>query len=133
MVPEVNAISATSSAAVSTLRNVAGWRAASASSESGASSYQYLICPSVGQPGSAAVSSCARRRSHSAWVTSALLTMSVSSLARNSGMVATATPPALITANQLAAIIGLFGPRSSTRLPGTSPISRTSTFASRFA
>ena len=32
----------------------------------------------------------------------------------------TAMPPALITANQHAAIAGLFGPRSSTRLPGTS-------------
>ena len=35
-----------------------------------------------------------------------------------------ATPPAFITANQQAAIIGLLAPRSSTRLPGTSPISR---------
>ena len=48
---------ATSSAAVSTSRNAAGWRAASASSESGASSYQYLTCASVGQPGNAAASS----------------------------------------------------------------------------
>jgi hypothetical protein len=37
--------------------------------------------------------------------------------------------PALITPNQQAAIIGLFGPRSSTRLPGTSFRSRTNTCA----
>ena len=45
----------------------------------------------------------------------------VSSFARSSGIVATAIAPALITANQHAAIIGVFGPRSSTRLPGTRP------------
>ena len=45
----------------------------------------------------------------------------LSSFARSSGIVATAMQPALITPNQHAAIIGLFGPRSSTRLPGTSP------------
>jgi len=61
------------------------------------------------------------------------LTTSVSSLARSSGMVATHTPPAFITANQHAAIIGLFGPRSSTRLPGLRCMSRTSTLAMRFA
>ena len=59
--------------------------------------------------------------------------ISVSSFARSSGIVATHTPPAFITANQHAAIIGLFGPRSRTRLPGLRPISRTSTFAMRFA
>ena len=48
-------------------------------------------------------------------------------------MVATQTPPAFITANQQAAIIGLLGPRRSTRLPGLRPISRTSTLARRFA
>ena len=47
-------------------------------------------------------------------------------------MVATQTPPAFITAIQAAAIIGLLAPRSSTRLPGFSPISRTSTLATRF-
>ena len=59
--------------------------------------------------------------------------ISVSSLARSSGMVATAMPPALTTANQQAASIGVFGARSSTRLPGTSPRSSTSTCAMRLA
>ena len=82
---------------------------------------------SVGQAGNAAVSSSASLASQSACVIAALLTMSVSSFARSSGMVATAMPPAFITANQHAASIGLFGPRSSTRLPGTSSRSSTST------
>ena len=57
----------------------------------------------------------------------------LSSLARSSGMLPTAMPPALTTANQQAASIGEFGARSSTRLPGTSPMSRTSTWAMRLA
>ena len=48
-----------------------------------------------------------------------------------SGIVGTAISPALSVASQLAAIIRLFGPRSSTRLPGTSPMSSTSTCAMR--
>ncbi|MNT63734.1 hypothetical protein D3C72_2015720 [compost metagenome] len=55
-----------------------------------------------------------------------------SSLARSSGMVGTAIRPALMVASQLAAIIRLLGPRSSTRLPGTSPMSSTSAWAMRF-
>ena len=42
---------------------------------------------------------------------------------RSSGIVVTATPPALSTANQHATSHGLFGPRSSTRCPGTRPSS----------
>ena len=55
------------------------------------------------------------------------------SLARSSGIVATAIAPAFITANQHAAICGVLAPRSSTRLPGTTPSSFTSTWAMRFA
>jgi hypothetical protein len=44
-------------------------------------------------------------------------------------MVATEMAPALRMASQAAAIIGLFGPRSSTRFPGTMPMSSTSTRA----
>ncbi|MNN54111.1 hypothetical protein D3C81_1689060 [compost metagenome] len=54
-----------------------------------------------------------------------------SSFARSSGMVGTAISPAFSVASQQAAIIRLFGPRSSTRLPGTSAISSTSTWAMR--
>jgi hypothetical protein len=66
-------------------------------------------------------------------VISAFWMMSVSSFARRRGMVATQMAPAFITANQHAAIIGLFGPLSSTRLPGFNPKERISTFAMRFA
>jgi len=38
-------------------------------------------------------------------------------------MVVTAMAPAFITANQQATSMGLLGARSSTRLPGTTPIS----------
>ncbi|MNW06662.1 hypothetical protein D3C71_2031050 [compost metagenome] len=55
----------------------------------------------------------------------------LSSLARSSGIVGTVTKPALIAASQDAAIIGLFGPRSSRRLPGTRPMSSVSTRAMR--
>ena len=54
------------------------------------------------------------------------------SLGRSKAMVVTATPPALITASQAAASQGLFGPRSSTRLPGRRPKSSVSTWASWF-
>ena len=52
------------------------------------------------------------------------------SFGRSSAIVVTATPPALITASQAAASQGLFGPRSSTRLPGCRPKSSVSTWAS---
>ena len=52
-------------------------------------------------------------------------------MARSSGMVATTTPPAFITAKRAATIIGLLGARSSTRLPGTRPSRATSTLAMR--
>ncbi|MOA68718.1 hypothetical protein D3C78_1964690 [compost metagenome] len=55
----------------------------------------------------------------------------LSSLARSSGMVGTVTSPALIAASQDAAIMGLLGPRSNRRLPGTRPMSSVSTWAMR--
>ena len=133
VVPDVNAISAVSSSAVATLAKSAGFAAARASRPSAASVSNCTTVVSVGHAARAASSSAASRASHSAWVICALPMMSVSSLARSSGMVATAIPPAFITANQHAAIIGLFGPRSSTRLPGTSRMSSTSTRAMRLA
>ena len=54
-----------------------------------------------------------------------------SSRARISGIVATTTPPARITASVVATISGVLGDRSSTRLPGTSPWVSTSTRAMR--
>ena len=55
------------------------------------------------------------------------------SLARSSGMVVTATPPAFSAPNHAAMSQGLFGPRSSTRFPGTSPKSSVNTWAAWFA
>ncbi|KAG1270961.1 hypothetical protein G6F64_015620 [Rhizopus arrhizus] len=55
----------------------------------------------------------------------------LSSLARSNGIVGTVTRPALIAASQDAAIIGLFGPRKSRRLPATSFMSSVSTRAMR--
>ena len=82
----------------------------------------------------AALSSSARSAaSQSAIVTWALAMICTSSLARSIGIVATAMPPAFITANQQATSIGLLAARSSTRLPGTRPHSSTSTWAMRSA
>ena len=133
VVPDVNAISATSSAAVSTAANDEGLPASRASSPSAADVPNSAIDVSVGHCGRAASSSAASRASHSACVIAALVTMSVSSRARSSGIDPTAMPPAFMTANQHAACIGLFGARKSTRLPGTRPMSSTSTCAIRFA
>ncbi len=58
----------------------------------------------------------------------ALAAIVPSSRARSSGMVGTAIRPALSTASRQAAIIGLLAPRSSTRLPLTSPSSPRSTW-----
>src|SRR5712664_1344838 len=118
VVPEVKAISATSSAAVGTLVKLSGCLSERVSSESGASSYQNFTFCRLGHRGNAVLSSPSRCLSHSACEISALVTISVSSFARNSGIVATQTPHAFITANQHAAIIGLFGPRSEERRVG---------------
>ena len=120
VVPEVKAMSATSSAAVATLVNHSGcaWRANRPMSHS---VVPVLGAGERGHAGIARSSSSCSRLSHSACVISALFMTSVSSLARSSGIVATHIPPAFITANQQAAIIGLFGPRSRTRLPASTP------------
>ena len=122
-----------SSAAVSTFVNV---QSADSIARSSDPSRMVLKCRSVSvrvDCASARSSSPARVMSQSACVTSAFSITVFSSTARSIGIVATAMPPALITPNQDATIIGLFGARSSTRLPGTSPMSCTSTFATRFA
>ena len=79
-----------------------------------------------------ATSSSAMRLSHSARLTWALSTILASSPARSSGMVLTATAPALVTASHAATMAGLLPDRSSTRLPGLTPKSSTSAWASRF-
>jgi hypothetical protein len=51
--------------------------------------------------------------------------------ARSIGMVLTTTAPALVAASQQATIAGLLADRISTRLPGFTPRSSTSAWASR--
>ena len=131
VVPEVKAISATSSAYVSTASKPAGLAAArSSSSPPGpkASSSRSTGCSAC-----AATASPATRASASPWETSALAITLPSSLARSSGIVATTTPPARRIPNQQATSSGVLGPCSRTRLPGTSPMSSTSTPAMRSA
>ena len=126
VVPDVNAIMATSSAAVATAAKSPGFPAARWARSSGPSP------PNVTMPqaGHARVGQLpVNRWSHRASRGCATWQMVVSSLARSSDMVATATPPALSTPSQHAASQGLFGPRSSTRLPGTRPRSSVSTRA----
>jgi hypothetical protein len=130
VVPEVNAISATSSAAVSAAVKPSGLASASAVRSPG--------CPlpyrTTGSPGISALSrSQVNRWSQSASAGRAISAMAASSPARSSGIVVTATAPALITPAQHATSQGLFGPRSSTRLPGTMPKSSVSTCATRLA
>src|SRR5262245_12504995 len=59
--------------------------------------------------------------------------MVCSSPVRSSGIVVTATAPALTTPNHAAESHWLLGPRSSTRFPGTMPTSSTRSRATRFA
>ena len=122
VVPEVNAIRATSSCAVSHPSSSAGLPAASASSDPGRApptlpspSSNHSTCVSTGHCAWAAISSSASRASHNAADTCAFSITGASSRARSSGIVATAISPHFTTASQLAAIIGEFGPRSSTR------------------
>ena len=133
VVPEVKAMMQVSSAAVSTLAKLSGLAAIAASSPLPAAPLNSRNCVSVGHCARANSSSSANRASTRACVISALATMVVSSRARSRGIVPTAMPPALTTPNQHAANIGLLAPRSSTRLPGTRPMSSTSTRAMRLA
>ncbi len=131
-------MSATSSAAVAMFVKVSGFPSISCSSEGpllppcGAWNSS-TRAPSRTAPSArwamACAQSAARRVSVSASVISALSAMKTSSRARLNGMVQTTTPPALRTANQVAASIGELGARSITRCPGTIPMSSTSTWA----
>ena len=124
VVPEVNAISATSSCAVSQAAKRVGISVRWVSSASGAPlpSLKNIACFSDGVSRISVSSSLRSAMSHRAAATFALATTGARSFARSSGIVGTATSPALIVASRQAAIIGLFVPRSSTRLPGTRPM-----------
>lgn len=131
VVPDVNAISATSSAAVSTARYGVGDTASDAvrlCRSSGASPpYVVIRRPAI----SALARSSTARTSHSACRTRAISQIARSSCGRCWASTVTATAPAFSTASQHAASHGPVGPRSSTRLPGTTPRSPVSTWAIR--
>ena len=121
---------ATSSAAVAHKANLPVFALAIASSESVAvGALKATIVCKVPNCSLAASSSTSKLASHSAKLMRAFSTISPSSLARRSGMVATAINPALTTANQASAMPMELPPRSSTRLPGTRPKSSVSTLA----
>lgn len=121
-------MSATSSAAVSTARYGPVLDAASRVRSPGASPPNRVIRrPST----SASARSRTERASHRAWLIRASEQMVASSVARACASTVTATAPAFMTASQQAASQGVVGPRSSTRLPGTTPRSSVSTWAMR--
>ncbi len=130
VVPEVNAIIATSSAAVGTFAKSAGL-AASIPNRSPPPLPPYWTTRMPSTP--AWIRSAVCRASHSARSTLAISPIVASSPARSSGIVATTTAPAFIAPNQQATSHGLFGARSSTRLPGRTPRSSTSARATRLA
>ena len=116
VVPEVNAMIAGSSADVRTVANRGGCAVSLASSESGAALLKRSD-RADGRAANAVSRSDATLASVSARRTSARSMISVSSRGRSSGMVVTATAPALRTASQHATSIGWFGARSRTRSP----------------
>lgn len=118
VVPEVKAISATSSAAVATASNGPVRRRASRRRSSGPSP-PYTVIRSPKTP--ARARSATERASHSAYRTRASRQIVASSGGRCAARTVTATAPAFITAGQQAASHGVVGPRSSTRLPGRTP------------
>lgn len=130
VVPEVNAMSATSSAAVSTARYGPEPECAAASRVRSAGPFPpNSVTRRPVTPASAR--SAVDRASHRAWPIRASEQMVASSLARACASTVTAIAPAFMTASQQAASQGVVGPRSSTRLPGTTPRSSVSTWATR--
>ncbi len=127
VVPDVKAIRATSSAAVGTASN--GPSGAGRRSRSSRESPPYVA---MRRPGTSAFTrSSTQRMSHRACRTSASAQTVASSCGRCWASTVTATAPAFSTASQQAASQGVVGPRSSTRLPGTTPRSPVSRCASR--
>ena len=117
VVPEVNAIRATSSLAVATGSKAPGVAIASSRVSSARSGPPALRTSSASRASTSPCETCARE------------TTFASSPARSIGIVATAIPPASSTPNQHATSCGSLKPCRSTRLPGTSPCSSTSTRA----
>ena len=131
VVPEVKASRAMSSPAVGQAGKLPLLRAAIASSEVvalGSVTLKATMRRSTGWLAWACASSSCSFASHNAATGRAFSMMSPSSLARSSGMVATATMPARTTASHTSAMPIELPPRSNTRLPGSSPRSCTSTW-----
>ena len=134
VVPLVNAIRQTSSAAVSHAVNCAGLFRASDSSEPGASLVKHVH---VGQVGAEELvvfiaqrsSSSMSRASHSAALNLRLVDDLLEFLRAQQRHRRHDDKPRLQAARKAAAICSVLGPRSSTRLPGTSAMSSTSTCA----
>ena len=132
VVPEVKASMAMSSAWVGQALNWPSWAAARTANDPGASiRLKGTMVASTGCCCWANSNSCSNVASHKATLGWALAMISLNSLARSKGMVATATKPALTTPIQAKAKPTELPPRSSTRLPGTRPKSCTSTWAMR--
>ena len=120
VVPEVNASSATSSAAVSISWNVLGCLSSALTNSAPTS---------TPGPMAASIQSCEKRSSttlKSIWAISLMVRIST---VRNAGIEVTAIAPVLSTASQVATSHWLFGMRISTRLPGCTPYSSVSRLA----
>ena len=134
VVPEVNAISATSSAEVRQGLKLPSFWAALASKHSASCPGSFIklngtmVCK-VAFCALAMFSSSISAASHRASLICAFSITSPSSLARSNGMVATAINPAFTTPNQANAIPMELPPRNMTRLPGIRPKSSVSTCA----
>ncbi len=138
VVPEVKASSAMSSALVGQGVMVSLVRRAMASSESGRATVASPVLKRhsgrvavSGFCASAALSSSCSFTSHRAAEGLALSMIAFNSVARSSGIVATAISPLCTTASQASPMATELPPRSSTRLPGCRP-RPASTWAKRF-
>ena len=120
VVPLVNAIMATSVASVGQAMNSPLLAAHSCPKSCAPSELKQIVRSVFAEAFDAASNSASHCPSHNASAGCALLMISPSSLARSSGMLATAIKPAFTTASQHSAMPIELGPRNSTRLPGTS-------------
>ena len=140
VVPEVKASKAMSSPLVEqTAAASVDWWRARASSESGSTTAASPVLNTrkgmvavAGSAASAVLSSSCSFTSHNAALGRDFAMTACSSTARSSGIVATAIRPDCTTASQARAMAIELPPRSSTRLPGTSPRWCVSTWAIRF-
>ena len=130
VVPDVNAMRATSSLAVATAGKAPVCRAMARSSVSAPSPPQQRTARMDVESAAALASSSSSRASHRAALHCARSITMRSSPARSIGIVLTATMPALSVASHATVMKRPLKPRHSTRFPDTRPRSCTSTCAS---